>query len=315
MFEKKNIEVSIILPVFEESETIRDLVPELVYYLRENIQSFEVIVVEDGSKDSSLSVLNELMPRFPENLRVARHLYNKGNGASLRTGISVARGDIVVTMDADGQHAPEDISKLLDLIPPFDLVIGARTISYEGSWYRGLANRFFNKFSSWLSRHEIRDLTSGFRAMRRHQVLHFLPLFPSGFSAPTTTTMAFLKAGYNVTFVPIHVHQRKSGKSKINLWKDGYRFIIIILRMIMLFDPMRIFLPAGLLLGFLGLTAWVAGLFHAQRLVIPNSAILFFSSALLTWLLGLISDQLSSSRIQYQGDETVVMHSGDISEG
>jgi glycosyltransferase involved in cell wall biosynthesis len=305
MSEENNVKVSVVIPVYEEPETIRELLPELVHLLREEIQSFEVVVVEDGSTDNTLSVLNELAQKFPDYIRVAKHLYNKGNGASLRTGISVARGEIVVTMDADGQHAPKDIFTLINLIPPYDLVIGARTESYEGSWYRGLANRFFNRFSSWLSRHEILDLTSGFRAMRRHQVLHFLPLFPSGFSAPTTTTMAFLKAGYNVAFTPIHVDQRMAGKSKISPWRDGYRFIIIILRMIMLFDPMRIFLPAGFILGFLGITAWIAGLIHAQRLVVPNSALLLFSSALITWLLGLISDQISSSRIQYHGDEHI----------
>jgi len=305
MSEESDVKVSIVIPVFEEAETIRILLPELVALLREEIQSFEVIVVEDGSKDNTLSVLKELVQRFPEHLRVARHLYNKGNGASLRTGISVARGEIVVTMDADGQHAAKDIISLIELIPPYDLVIGARTVNYRGSWYRGMANRFFNRFSSWLSRREILDLTSGFRAMRRRQVVHFLPLFPNGFSAPTTTTMAFLKAGYNVAFTPIHVHERKSGESKINLWQDGYRFIIIILRMIMLFDPMRIFLPASLILGILGIFAWLAGLIHAQRLVVPNSAILLFSSALITWFLGLISDQVSSSRVQYHGDEHI----------
>jgi hypothetical protein len=208
-------------------------------------------------------------------------------------------------MDADGQHAPADILKLIDHMPPYDLVIGARTKGYAGSWYRNVANRFYNWFASWLTRKEIKDLTSGFRAMQRHAVKHFLGLFPDGFSAPTTTTMAFLKAGYNVNFVPIHVDQRRLGDSKIRLWSDGSRFIIIILRMIMLYDPMRIFMPTGITLAILGVLAWVAGLWNAQRLVLPNSTILFFSSALLTWLLGLVSDQISNSRIQYHGDEHI----------
>jgi hypothetical protein len=209
-------------------------------------------------------------------------------------------------MDADGQHAPEDIPSLLRGMPPYDLVIGARTGSYAGSWYRGAANRFYNAFSSWLSRTEIKDLTSGFRAMRRDVALHFLPLFPQGFSAPTTTTLAFLKAGYNVAFVPIHVGQRSGGKSKIRLWEDGARFVLVILRMIVLFDPLRVFLPMGVALMLIGLIAWVAGILAAQRLVLPNSAIFLFSTAILVWLLGFVADQISAMRIPYFGDEHVV---------
>jgi glycosyltransferase involved in cell wall biosynthesis len=234
-------------------------------------------------------------------------LTNKGNGAALRSGIRVARGNIVVTMDADGQHSPEDIPSLLREMPPYDLVVGARTDSYAGSWYRRAANNFYNAFSSWLSKTDIKDLTSGFRAMRREVALHFLPLFPQGFSAPTTTTLAFLKAGYNVSFVPIHVGQRSRGKSKIRLWDDGTRFIVLILRMVVLYDPFRVFLPLGLLLSLVGILAWVAGLLAARRLVFPNSAIFLFSAAILVWLLGFISEQVSSLRVSYHGDETVVV--------
>jgi glycosyltransferase involved in cell wall biosynthesis len=243
----------------------------------------------------------------PGHLRIVRHLSNKGNGAALRSGIRVARGEIVVTMDADGQHAPEEIPMLLHQMPPYDLVVGARTGSYAGSWYRGIANRFYNVFASWLSRTEIADLTSGFRAMRRDVAVHFLPLFPRGFSAPTTTTLAFLKAGYNVSFVPIHVGERQSGKSKIRLWEDGIRFVLVILRMILLFDPLRVFLPLGVLLMGLGLLAWMAGVLAAQRIVLPNSAIFLFSSAIFVWLLGILSDQISTQRIPYYGDESVIV--------
>jgi glycosyltransferase involved in cell wall biosynthesis len=310
MMDKSIVKLSVLIPAFNEEDSIRELVPEVISVLQDTVKSFEVIVIDDGSYDNTESILKDLLEKFPEHLVAIQHLDNKGNGASLRTGINAARGDIVVTMDADGQHVPADILKLLDLIPPYDLVIAARTKNYQGNWYRGFANSFFNVFSSWLSQHKILDLTSGFRAMHRHQVMHFLTLFPNGFSAPTTTTMAFLKAGYNVTFIPIDVHQRQSGQSKISLIQDGYRFIMIIIRMIMLFDPMRIFLPAGVLFGILGISAWIAGLINAQRLVIPNSTILFFSSALLTMLLGLISDQIAGSRIEYQGDETVIIETG-----
>ena len=297
--------LSVILPIFEEEATIKKLIDELFSTLGGADLSFEIIAVDDGSNDGTIDVLKQLKETYTEDLIVAQHLENRGNGATLRTGISVASGDIVVTMDADGQHAPADILTLINHIPPYDLVIGARTESYSGSWYRNGANRFYNGFASWLTRKEIKDLTSGFRAMKRHAVTHFLSLFPDGFSAPTTTTMAFLKAGYNVNFVPIHVDQRTLGDSKIRLWSDGSRFVIIILRMIMLYDPMRIFMPTGIALTFLGVLSWLAGLWNAQRLVLPNSTILFFSSALLTWLLGLVSDQISNSRIQYHGDEHI----------
>jgi glycosyltransferase involved in cell wall biosynthesis len=301
------IRVSVVVPIYEEAASLDNLVGRIQETLRRQRFSFEVVAVDDGSGDETRAALHRLKSRHRQHLVIVRHLTNKGNGAALRSGIRVARGEVVVTMDADGQHAPEDIPSLLKEMPPHDLVIGARTGSYSGSWYRGLANRFYNSFSSWLSRTEIKDLTSGFRAMRRDVALHFLPLFPRGFSAPTTTTLAFLKAGYSVAFVPIHVGQRQSGKSKIRLWQDGVRFVLVILRMIVLFDPLRVFLPLGAVLTLAGLLAWAAGVVAAERIVFPNSAIFLFSTAVLVWLLGFVSDQISTLRIPYYGDETVVI--------
>jgi glycosyltransferase involved in cell wall biosynthesis len=297
----------VVLPVFEEAASLGDLLERIVETLRRERIPFEIVAVDDGSSAETQEALRRLGSRHRRHLVVVRHLVNRGNGAALRSGIRVARGDVVVTMDADGQHSPEDIPTLLRSMPPYDLVIGSRTGSYSGSWYRGAANRFYNAFSSWLSRTEIRDLTSGFRAMRRDVALHFLPLFPRGFSAPTTTTLAFLKAGYNVAFVPIHVGQRRSGKSKIRLWEDGARFVLVILRMIILYDPLRVFLPLGFLLMGIGLLAWAAGVLAAQRIVFPNSAIFLFSTAVLTWLLGFVSDQISTLRVPYYGDENVLV--------
>lgn len=302
-----SVRVTVVLPVYEEATLLEDLVGRIEATLRAKRLTFEIVAVDDGSKDETEEVLRELASRHRRHLVVVRHLINRGNGAALRSGIRVARGEIVVTMDADGQHSPEDIPSLLKEIPPYDLVIGARTGTYAGSWYRGAANRFYNAFSSWLSRTEIKDLTSGFRAMRRDVALHFLPLFPRGFSAPTTTTLAFLKAGYNVAFVPIHVGQRSRGRSKIRLWEDGARFVFVILRMIVLFDPLRVFLPMGVLLMLTGLVTWAAGVVAAQRIVLPNSAIFLFTTAILVWLLGFVSDQISTLRIPYYGDENVVV--------
>jgi glycosyltransferase involved in cell wall biosynthesis len=241
---------------------------------------------------------------------VVHHLYNRGYGAALRTGIRVARGGIVVLMDADGQHTANDIPLLLEHIPPYDLVVGYRTANYRGPWYRNLGNRLYNGFSSWLARFEIKDLTSGFRAMRRDAVQHFLPLFPNGFSASATATLSFLKAGYNVRFVPVHVQPRRQGSSKVSLFKDGWRFLTIILRMILLYDPLRIFLPMAGFLIVLGLVAWGVGIWAAGRLLIPNSATLLFLAALIDILIGLLSSQVAGARIQYFGDESLVIYEG-----
>ena len=299
--------VSVVLPVYQEELLIRKLVESIFEILDREGFAYEVVVVDDGSKDGTPNILQELKQNYQQRLVVAHHIKNRGNGAALRTGINVSKGTIVVTMDADGQHKAEDIPALLAEMPPFDLVIGARTLNYKGSWHRSLANGFYNRFSSWLTQSRILDLTSGFRAMRRAVAVHFLPLFPNGFSAPTTTTMAFIKAGYNVAFVPIEVAQRQAGLSKINLWQDGIRFVLIILRMIMLFDPLRIFLPISMSMVLLGIASWIAGLVAAGRLVFPNSSIFLFSAALFIWLLGLVSDQIANIRIHYQGDETTVL--------
>lgn len=305
--ESSQPQVSVVLPIFEEAEEIKSLVPAIIEVLRSAETSFEIIAVDDGSRDETPGVLKSLRQEYPEYLHIVRHLNNRGNGSALRTGARVACGELIVNLDSDGQHSPEDMLILIEEIPPYDLVIGARRSSYKGTWYRNLANKFYNRFASWLSGIEVKDLTSGFRVMRRSALLHFLPLFPTGFSAPTTTTLAFLKAGYNVAFVPIDVKSRASGKSKIRIWDDGARFVIIILRMIMIYDPLRIFLPVGVVLSFLGVLAWIAGLVNAERLVLPNSAIFLFIAALLTLLLGLVSSQIASSRIYYHGDETILI--------
>ena len=305
---KSNPKVSIVLPVYDEEKTIQAVICEIVETLSQASISYEIIAVEDGSKDESLPILRKLQSDHPGKLRIAQHTYNKGYGSALRTGIHVARGDIVVCMDADGQHNAVSIPQMLSMIPPYDMVIGFRTENYRGKWYRNLGNRFYNAFASWLSNFEILDLTSGFRAMRREAVSHFLPLYPAGFSASLTVTLAFLKAGYSITYIPVHVQERGGGKSKVSFLKDGGRFFILLLRMIMLYDPMRIFLPIGAGMLLLGALAWALGILHEGRLIFPNSAIFLFTTALLTVLLGLIANQLVNSRIHYYGDESVTIY-------
>jgi glycosyltransferase involved in cell wall biosynthesis len=300
-------DLSVVIPVFQEQETLEKTIFEIVEILTTQEMAFEIVAVDDGSTDGTLTILQHLQTQY-DSLRIVHHLYNRGYGSSLRTGIHVARGEIIVCMDADGQHSAGDIPLLLNNIPPFELVVGYRTENYRGPWFRNVGNRFYNVFASWLANTEIKDLTSGFRALRRTAAMHFLPLYPTGFSASATVTLAFLKAGYNVTFVPINVQPRLHGKSKVNLIKDGWRFLTVILRMILLFEPLRIFLPlAGLftLLGFLG---WGLGILAAGRLLIPNSSVLLFVLAVMDLLLGLLSSQVANSRIHYFADETVKIY-------
>jgi glycosyltransferase involved in cell wall biosynthesis len=300
--------ISIVLPIYNEEENVEGLVEDIIETMENCGTSFEILAVNDGSRDGTLDILKSLVKKYPRFLRVASHVVNKGNGASLRTGIRHARGEIVVTMDADGQHSPKDILELVSHIPPFDMVVAARTKGYQGKFHRNLANGIYNGLASWLTRTEILDLTSGFRAMRRKAVTHFLHLYPSGFSAPTTITMALLKAGYNVKFIPIDVKPRTKGKSKINLFRDGGRFITIILKVIMLYDPLRIFMPATFAMLLLGVITMIFGIIVAQRLVVPGSSVVLFMSALTIFLLGLVSSQISNATIFYFGDESLILY-------
>ena len=297
--------VSLVMPIFNEETTVAQVIHNTVNTLRLESFTFEIVAVDDGSSDQSFAILRSLQEQYSGTLRIVQHIYNKGYGSALRTGIRCARGDVVVLMDADGQHDAKDVNRLVALIPPYDMVIGYRTANYQGHWYRNLGNRFYNRFASWLTGFEILDLTSGFRAMRRTAVSHFLPLYPSGFSASLTATMAFLKAGYNVKFVPVEVHPRRGGESKVNFIRDGQRFFSLILRMIMLYDPMRIFGPISALSLLLGAIAMIAGIIDERRFFFSNATILFFVGAVFIFLLGQIAGQVVNSRIAYFGDESV----------
>lgn len=310
---RSSLTVSVILPVYREEENIESCLSALVRVLEDACLNYEIIAVDDGSTDHSLTVLRGLQDRY-ERLRVAHHLHNRGYGAALRTGVRLARGEILVFMDADGQHIPEDILLLLEHIPPYDLVVGYRTREYAGPWYRKVGNRFYNWLASRLTGYEIKDLTSGFRAMRRAAMVHFLSLLPTGFSASATGTLAFLKAGYNVCFVPVNVRPRNRGQSKVNLLADGWRFLLLTLRIIVFYDPLRVFAPLAGLFTVMGLISWVWGVLAAGRFLLPNSAVLFCMLALLSVLNGIISSQIAAERIHYFGDELITVYEGKCFE-
>jgi glycosyltransferase involved in cell wall biosynthesis len=277
-------DLSIILPAKNEAESLASLLPNL----RELYPDEEIIVVDDGSTDDTVSVCGK------SNVKVISHVYSMGNGAAIKTGARYATGNILVFMDADGQHNPDDIDHLLEkLNTGFDMAVGARHVDTHASFARQVANSFYNKVASWMTGYLIEDLTSGFRAARARHFKKFIYLLPNKFSYPTTITMAFFRSGLPVGYVPIKAMNRAGeGKSHINLLNDGFRFFIIILKIGALFSPMRFFLPISGILFATGL-AYYGYTYMAWGRLTNMSAILFVSS-LFTFLMGIISEQISA---------------------
>jgi glycosyltransferase involved in cell wall biosynthesis len=279
--------VSIILPAYNEGEIIASVVQSVLAVAGDG---WEVIVVDDGSSDDTAA------RAALDGVTVIRHPYNKGNGAAVKTGLRAASGEVVCLMDADGQHDPADIASLLAALDTYDLVIGARQDGGgAGGIFRRLGNAFYNRLATYLSNQKVLDLTSGFRAAWRDKMLEFLPLFPNGFSYPTTSTLAFIKAGYNVGFVPIEAGKRV-GKSKIRLFQDGTKFVVIALRMIVLFSPMRVFLPASILM-FLGGAGY--GVYTiVTETDVADVTVLLVTMSVITFFIGLISEQIALMRFE-----------------
>jgi len=283
--------VSVVIPAKNEAEPLGKLLSGITSLYPD----YEVILVNDGSTDNTSEICTQY------NVKEVKHPYSKGNGAAIKAGARAATGDVIVFMDGDGQHKPEDISLLLErLFEGFDLVVGARSSGSQASVGRWAANTLYNRFSSWMVGHKIQDLTSGFRAVRRKKFLQFLYLLPNGFSYPTTSTMAFFRAGYSVTYLPIKVHKRV-GKSHIKLLKDGARFLLIIFKVGTLYSPLKLFAPVAALLfllgfGHYGFTYWDSGRFTNMSAMLFISSLLFFS-------LGLISEQVSNLQYMKQEDD------------
>lgn len=286
--------VTVVLPVFEEAGTVGELVDELVSSLQRLPGGFELVLVDDGSRDDTPAALTHVRSRHRQHVRVLRHPYNKGNGAAIKTGIAAARGELIAVMDADGQHRPGDLLQLLSLADTYDLVVGARSVDYRGVWYRSLANRLFNAFASWLTQYPVEDLTSGFRVFRADAVRKYVHMFPNGFSTSTTSTLAFLRGGHNVAFVPIHVRPRRGGNSKIALFSDGWRFLLIIVKIVVIFSPLRVFLPVAAMVSLTAVAVAVWSSANAGHVVIPGESAMLLVVSLLIVLLGLVSEQISA---------------------
>ena len=285
---------SVVLPVYNEEETISSNILNLIGLFVQKDMDWEIVAVDDGSGDKSYDTLKALEAEYPDALVVARHPYNKGNGATIKTGIKAASGEVIICMDSDGQHDPEDILKMLPYIGEYDLVVGARPFKSDGTWYRNLANKFYNGLASWLTDFKIEDLTSGFRIFKADVVKKFYHLFPQRFSYPTTSTLAFLKGGYNIKYVPINIQPRKGGSSKIRLFRDGFRFTTIIFKIILLFEPMRVFLPVTLISFLLGLASMIVSIVQAGRLYVPNSSVILFVLSVLAFLMGVLAEHTTA---------------------
>ncbi len=277
--------VTFILPTCNE-ERVGDVVREL----KRLHPASPVLVVDDGSSDRSGEAARAA------GAEVVRHPYNKGNGAAVKTGLRTARTEWVVLLDADGQHPPEEAGRLIEKLGEYELVIGARDARAEVHWWRRAANAAFNGLASYLAAFPVSDLTSGFRAARRERMLEFLHLFPNGFSYPTTSTLSFLRAGYNVAFVPVEMRFRAAGSSKIRPLQDGSRFLLIILKMSTLYNPLKVFVPLAIFFAAVG-TAYGLWTFAVSGRF-ANGGVLAWMMAIFTFLVGLISEQINALRTE-----------------
>lgn len=279
--------ISIVIPARNEAVSLRLMLPRLV----ELMNYAEIVVVDDGSTDDTCAVCAE------SNVKRLFHPYPKGNGAAIKTGARAAHGEVIVFMDADGQHQPEDIPALLDkLAEGYDMVVGARKSGSHAGAHRAVANDVFSRLASWMVMHPIEDLTSGFRAVRAGKFRKFLYLLPNGFSYPTTITMSFFRAGYGVAYVPIHT-PRRIGKSHIRPLRDGVRFLLIIIKIGTLYSPQRLFLPISASFFLTGLGYYLYTYMYVGRFT--NMSALLFISAIFTFLIGIVSEQISA--LHYKG--------------
>jgi glycosyltransferase involved in cell wall biosynthesis len=278
--------VSVVIPAYNEATTIGDIVSQI----RTLYPDFEIIVVNDGSVDETAAVAKRA------GAKVFSHPYNIGNGAAIKSGIRTAAGDILVFMDADLQHNPEDIETMLDYFPEYDMVVGARSKKDQISLRRAFGNKIFNWLASYVAKFKIQDLTSGFRAIKKDIAQQFLYLLPNSYSYPATLTLAVLRTGRVLKYIPITVKVRKAGRSNIKIFKDGVRFFMIIVKICTLFSPFRIFLPVSFIMFCLGLSYYMYTFLTSNRFT--NMSALLFTTSIIIFMMGLISEQICQMRFE-----------------
>lgn len=276
--------VTIAMPAFNEAHGIA----RVIAAVRAEVPDAEILVVDDASSDETAAVARSV------GARVVSHPYNKGNGASIKTAIRNATGDVLLIIDADGQHNPRDIARLLAMMDRYDMAVSVRSAQSHASRTRGIGNRLLARFASYVAGMEFADLTSGFRAMRTDVIREFVHLLPNRYSWPTTSLLSFAKAGYSIAFVPIEALPRSGGKSGQKLFRNGFKFMTIILRIVMLFSPMRVFFPVTLVMFTLSFLAYLASVFFGTGgwLKIPNATVALFVGAIVVFMFGLLAEQI-----------------------
>lgn len=278
--------VSVILPAVNEAETIGNLVSGI----KRLYPDFEVVVINDGSIDNTAEVAQKA------GAHVYSHPYNIGNGAAIKSGIRVASGDILVFMDADGQHDPADIAGLLKHMPDYDMVVGARSVKDQASVGRAIGNKLYNWLASYVAKFRIQDLTSGFRAIKAKIARSLLYLIPNTYSYPTTLTLCVLRSGWALKYIPIKIKRRSAGKSSIRIIRDGVRFFMIITKICTLYSPLRIFLPVSFTIFMTGFLYYMYTLITYGRFT--NMSALLLTTSIIVFMMGLISEQICQMRYE-----------------
>ncbi len=278
-------EITIIIPAYNEEASIAGVLESL----REWGARAEIIVIDDASTDRTAAIAETT------GVRVIKHLHNKGYGAALKTGIRAATGDIVVMMDADSEHNAEQIQRLLDALGDYDMVVGARGKGSNAPLLRRPGKWILSKVANYLAQTKIPDLNSGLRAFRREVAILFLHLLPNGFSFTTTLTLALFKEGYNIVYVPI-VTRARVGSSTVNPIRDGINTLMLIVRVVALFDPLRVFFPTSIALFLIGIAYWIWDVVSRARLNIPSGAVVLLVSAVIVFMFGILADQVSAIR-------------------
>lgn len=279
----KSCQVTVIIPAFNEEETIAEDIDVIVETMEKSDYQYEIIVVDDGSTDKTAQII-----KAKKGAELIQHSYNRGVGAARKTGILKARGEIIVMTDGDGTYPNQDIPKLLNYIKNYDMVVGAR-VGKNVTWplIRRPARWFIRKLASYLIATKIPDLNSGLRAFKKDLARKFFAILPDGHSWVSTITLAFLANGYTIKYVPIDYYKRK-GKSTIHPVKDTYNFILLVIRTVMYFNPLRIFIP---LTGIVLSIAIVRTIYDATALHrIKESDIMLFLTGLIIGMLGLLAD-------------------------
>jgi glycosyltransferase involved in cell wall biosynthesis len=247
-------------------------------------------VIDDGSDDNTAAVASDA------GARVYSHPYNIGNGAAVKSGIRVASGEILIFMDGDGQHDPDDIKEFVRYMDDYDMVVGARRNNQHASWSRAIGNWLYNRLASYVAKFQIQDLTSGFRAVKADVAGSFLYFLPNTYSYPTTLTLGVLRSGLSLKYIPIRFKRRNSGKSGINLVSDGIRFFLIITKICTLYSPFRVFLPISFMTFVIGIIYYFYTFMTAGRFT--NMGVLLFTTSVIIFLLGMISEQISQLRFE-----------------